>query len=107
MSLVDIPPGDSSRTSCRSGKLHCSFSGLASEYPCSPDCSLSLIALILPLSLISLLVSVLIITLVVLLSHTLEHPVPHFLELVQSMLNYISTFYTICSCSRRISPTFY
>ena len=100
MSLADILQGDSFCTSRRSGKLHYSSSGLVGDYPVRLAVPFPLIVLTLPLWLTHLLAFILITTLVILFLHVVKHAVPHFLELVQSMLSPIGTFYTICSCSR-------
>ena len=62
---------------------------------------LPLVVLVLPLRLTSLLASVLITARVILLPLILVHSVPHFLELIKSMLSSISTLYAVCGCSRR------
>ena len=83
------------------------FWGLLASIPIRLAVPLPLIVLTLPLWLTNLLASVLITTLVTLFPLDLKHAVPHLLKLVQSMLSPIGAFYTVCSCSRRISPTLY
>ena len=76
--------------------------GWLASIPVRLTVPLSLVVLVLPLRLTSLLASILITDLVVLLPLILVHSVPHFLELVQSMLSSISTLHTVSSRSRQI-----